>query len=149
MRNACFSFLRPPILASKTFPKIMFLQNAYVDTIFYDFRMILCESCRFGEPFKILWAPPEDFKNAKVSFLEGPRSSPQKVETDARTLDTFQSKFRSDFEDFSTCFWEPLLLLFAFFLSCSGLYSCSFPYVIYYLIFDLLCDLVTHSVFIS
>ena len=90
----------------------MFLQNVYLDTLLGDFELIVCESCRFGDPFKIQWALRR-IQKGQGFFLDGPRSSWRKVHTDAWTQDMFSSRFRCDFEDFSNCFWKQLLLLFA------------------------------------
>ena len=59
--------------------------------------------------------PPRRPQKAKVLCRRGPRSFPRKVQLDALTQDTFRSQFRNDFEDFSTCLWKALLLLFALF----------------------------------
>ena len=56
MRNACFCSSKPFILTSKINPKIMFFQKAFLDTLAYDFMLILYQNGRFGEPFKIQWA---------------------------------------------------------------------------------------------
>jgi hypothetical protein len=37
MRNACFGFPTPPILASRIHPKNMFFQDAFLDTLSVDF----------------------------------------------------------------------------------------------------------------
>ena len=65
MRNACFCSSRPPILALKIHPKIMFFQDAFLDTIFVDFMLVLYENARFGDPFKIQWAPKSNPKSTK------------------------------------------------------------------------------------
>ena len=83
MRNACFCSSRPPILALKIHPKIMFFQDAFLDTIFVDFMLVLYENARFGDPFKIQWAPKSNPKSTKrhqkpsfFIFGRSPFSSP-------------------------------------------------------------------------
>ena len=60
-----FCFSRPPIRASKIHPKMMFFQDAFLDTVFDDFMLISYETCRFGDSFKIHWAPKWDPKSTK------------------------------------------------------------------------------------
>ena len=50
MWNPCFWFSRPPIMASKIHPKIMSFQDAFLDTLFDDFMVILCENDHFLDP---------------------------------------------------------------------------------------------------
>ena len=58
MCNAKYLFLL--ITASrfgiKNSIKNMFFQDAFLDTFFLHFMLMLCESCRFGDPFNIQWA---------------------------------------------------------------------------------------------
>ena len=83
MRNACFCSSRPPILALRIHPKIMFFQDAFLNTLFVDFMLVLYTNDRFGDPFKIQWAPTSDSKSTKwrpkpafFVFERSPFSSP-------------------------------------------------------------------------
>ena len=53
MENACFCSSKLFISTSKIYPKIMFFQKAFLDTLAYDFMLILYQNGRFGESFKI------------------------------------------------------------------------------------------------
>ena len=63
MGNACFCFSRLSILASKIDPKIMLFQDAFLDTLFLNFILLLFENAWFWDPFKIQWAPTLDPKS--------------------------------------------------------------------------------------
>ena len=83
MQNVCFCSSRPPILALKIHPKIMFFLDAFLDTIFVDFMLVLYENARFGIPSKIQWAPKSNPKSTKwcqkayfLIFGRSPFSSP-------------------------------------------------------------------------
>ena len=52
LRNACFCFSRPPILASNIHPKNMFFQDTFQDTLLHDFMLIVSENCRFRDTSK-------------------------------------------------------------------------------------------------
>ena len=73
MRNACFGSSKPFILTSKINPKNKFFQNAFLDTIAYDFIQILYKNGRFGVPCKIQlatkWHPnrPSCIKNLHLT----------------------------------------------------------------------------------
>ena len=83
MRNACFCSSRPPILALKIHPEIMFFQDAFLDTLLVDVMLVLYKNNRFWDPFKIQWAPTSDPKSTKwrpiptfFVFERSPFSSP-------------------------------------------------------------------------
>ena len=57
MRNACFCFSRPSILASRIHTKNICVQDTFLDTLFQDFILIVCENGRFGNRFKIQRGP--------------------------------------------------------------------------------------------
>ena len=73
MENACVCSSKPFILTSKINPQIMFFQKAFLDTLAYDFTVILYKNGRFGEPFKIQlatkWYPnrPSCVKNLHLT----------------------------------------------------------------------------------
>ena len=67
MRNAFFCSSRPPILALKIHAKIMFFQDAFLDTLFVSFMLILYKNNRFWDRFKIQWAPKIDFQIDQVA----------------------------------------------------------------------------------
>ena len=77
--NACFCFTRPPILASKIHPKNMFFQDAFLQTLFCDCMLNLCENGRCWDPFEIKWAPKWNPQTTKwrpkpqfSNFMGGP-----------------------------------------------------------------------------
>ena len=89
-----------------------------------------------GSPSKSS-GPPADVRKAKVSLLEGPRSFPRRVQTDAQTQDTFQSQFRSDVEDFCICFVDAtaaVICTFSFHVQDLIAVSCLMLYIILYLV---------------
>ena len=65
MRDASFCFSRPPILASKINPRIMFFQDTFLDTLFDQSIFIFAKMIDLGDPFKIQWAPKWDPKSTK------------------------------------------------------------------------------------
>ena len=61
MRNTCFCFLRPPILASKIHTQANFFQDASLGIFLVDFMLILCAVGWFWATFKgkraLKWEP--------------------------------------------------------------------------------------------
>ena len=53
------------LLMASHFPKNMFVRDAFLETFLDLFMLVLYEKGRFGEPFKIQWAPKWDPKSTK------------------------------------------------------------------------------------